>query len=44
MDKEGEQEADEDIRLGRIKNFLSVEEAIAYLHNPNQEDDISKGE
>ena len=30
--QEGEREADEDIRVGRVHSFDNAEDAIAYLH------------
>lgn len=37
--QEGEKEADEDIRAGRVHSFANAEEAIAFLHKEAEEAD-----
>ena len=40
--QEGEREAEEDIRAGRIHRFESAKDAIAFLHNVDAHDECLK--
>jgi len=42
--QEGEREAEEDIRAGRVHSFDSAKEAIAFLHKRVKENSATTGE
>lgn len=42
--QEGEREAEEDIRAGRVHRFDNAEEAIAFLHKEAEKDSTASGE